>query len=287
MGVMIVDCNNIGHIARHAMPKDLSHNEKPTAILYGFFSSILHLHQFYLTDGFIFCWDSRKSYRKLDFKPYKKRDPMTDEERRDLEIAYRQFKLLRTEILPELGIKNSFMKVGYEADDLMAAITKKYNEQTFTIVSTDKDLYQLLTPQVLVANPITKKAYTARSFENEYGIKPKQWIDVKAIAGCTSDKVPGINGVGEITAIKYLNDVLPKDQKKYREIVKNKAIIKRNKPLVTLPYRDIDIELVKQPQLKKKRFRRTFKELGFESFLHKNKGKTRLNSGWIYAFDLK
>jgi DNA polymerase-1 len=107
----------------------------------------------------------------------------------------------------------------------------------FITASGDQDLYQLLDYTDMYSMPKSTeiKHITRQTFIEKYGITPKEWVKVKQIAGCTSDTVPGIKGVGETTAIKYLLGQLKPKSVKYRDIEAGADIIKRNEWLVKIP----------------------------------------------------
>ncbi len=148
-------------------------------------------------------------------------------------MDFKQFNLLRDHLLFEVGFQNVFVKTGFEADDLMARLAATQGKTT--IVTGDEDLYQVLSPLVSIYSPGKKKEITKASFIQEYGITPEQWVEVKKIAGCTSDMIPGVPGVGEKTAIKYLRGELKETHKTYQAILASTEIIERNDWLVRLP----------------------------------------------------
>lgn len=291
MKKLIVDCNNLCHIAANALP-DLSLEEFSTEVTYGFLSSIFLLQKEYNPDEQIFCWDSKKSFRKLVYPQYKarRRKNLSKEERERLDVMFGQFTDLRKYVLPELGFKNIFMQTGYEGDDLIANIVYQYPEQEFYIISTDKDLFQLLNKNIMIYNPITKKGMTPSLFKKKYNIDKSRWVEVKAIAGEkgeTSDNIAGVEGVGEKTAIKYLKGELPEHHKTYKAITSElgRKLQKINFPLVKLPYKgrtEIRTELKDQPPLLRKDFRRIFQQYEFNSFL-----KPVSFEKWALAFDLR
>ncbi len=249
MRPIIVDANNWCFIQYHAFGGKLSYDEQQTGILWGFFSQIIRMAKRFESSRFIFCWDSRKSHRKLFFPEYKaNRQAKTEEVPVDMTEVYAQFELLRKELLPEFGFKNIYLQPGYEADDLMASLVNylslalAFGAERPVIVSTDKDLYQLLNV-CDVYRPVTKELITADSFTDFYTVRPSQWVDVKAMAGDTSDDVPGIKGVGEKTAIKYIRGELKEKAKVYAKIVspKGQAIVTRNMKLMELPWDGTDV----------------------------------------------
>lgn len=96
---------------------------------------------------------------------------------------------------------------GCEADDVIAAVARKAQEdRPVVIVGADKDLRQLLTPQVVMWDPGGKqeKLVTLESFTEETGLEPDQWPDYQALIGDSSDNIPGVPGVGPKTAEKLL-----------------------------------------------------------------------------------
>lgn len=285
---LLIDCNNIAHIVANALP-DLTYDESHTEVIYGFLTSIFTLQKMYSSEELIFCWDSKKSFRKLIYPEYKanRRKDQTEEEKENFRIMFDQFLDIRTVVLPDLGFTNIFMNPGYEGDDLIANIVKQNKNNQFYIVSTDKDLYQLLNKDVTIINPITKKIMTEKEFVKTYDIEVEQWTEVKAIAGDSGDNISGVQKVGEKTAIKYLKGLLPEHHKTYQAIVseEGQAIKERNLPLVSLPFQGITpikTSLKEQPVLTKRTFRKVFNDWGFESFL-----KPAAFGQWDIIFNLR
>lgn len=235
--MILIDANSICHQCKHAM-SDLSWHEKKVGVIFGFLRQILTLSKLFDTNEFAFAWDSRKSKRKEIFPDYKKarRHEKTLEEEELDTIAYRQFDLLRKTILPNLGFKNNFRQTGYEADDVIASIVNSNPTRGIAIISTDEDLYQLLSERVSLYSIRKKQFYTHKNLWKEYHVTPERWADVKAIAGCSTDGIPGIPRVGEKTACKYLNRTLGPSYKTFQSIRTNNSIIERNRRLVKLPF---------------------------------------------------
>ena len=261
-------------MAKHAM-SDLSYDDKKSGVIFGFFRQILFLAKKFETNNFAFVWDSPASLRKEIYPEYKenrKKIERTKEEIEDDIIAFKQFSLLREEILPKLGFSNIFMLPGYEADDIIAQVCKD-SVSEIMIVSSDNDLYQLLTEEVCIYDPRRKDFYTKENFLADYEIVPGDWKRVKGIAGCTSDGVQGIRGVGEKTAIKYLLKKMNPVSKSYEEI---RAFLKsdeyaRNLQLVTLPYPKIPkVNLHEQKELSADYFINVCQRFGFNSFMTKD-----------------
>lgn len=271
--MILIDSNSICHQAKHRM-SDLSFHEKQTGVMFGFLNQILSLAKTLHSNEFIYTWDSRESLRTNLFPDYKKvrRHEKTAEEKELDSIAYSQFDTLRKEILPEIGFVNSFMIDGFEADDLMASITFTNPEIPFDIVSTDEDLYQLLSDNVRLYSTKKKQFYTNHNLWKEYGVTPDEWPEVKAIAGCNTDGVPGVEGVGEKTACKYINRNLSIVTKTYRSIKGSTALIARNRLLVTLPLESTpDIPIKNKDQFSLRAFQDICGRYGFQSFLEQER----------------
>jgi len=93
--------------------------------------------------------------------------------------------------------------------------------------------------RVSMWNPQKKQAITAESFGREWGIDPTMWADVKAIAGCSTDNVQGVKGVGEKTAVKFLTGGLGPDTKAFDRItsIDGNDVWERNLHLTRLPFK--------------------------------------------------
>jgi len=210
-----------------------------TGIIFAFLTRIRFLAEMFHVDDLVFAWDSKRSLRKETSTWYKadrnNKELIPDEDWEDLQCMYRQMNQLH-DILPRIGLTNVVGQDGCEADDIIARICFD-SLLKITIVSADADLFQLLMPHVRMYNPHTRKWMDGQKLREEKGCTWKQWWKVKAIAGCSGDEVPGINGVGEKTAIQFLNGELPKHYKKYQMIVseEGRERIRLNGPLVRLP----------------------------------------------------
>ncbi len=237
MTKLILDSNYLCHRAKHSTG-NLTHEEKSVGVIFGFLNTIKTLALKFNTSQFIFCWDSQKSFRREIYIAYKEsRREKTKEERAEDAIAYPQFAELRMKILSKLGFKNIFIKTGFEADDIIASLvsdSRVVGEKV--VVSSDDDLLQLL-EWCKIYNPKTKVITNEKEFFKQYRIESKQWPMVKSLAGCSSDNVEGIDGVGEVKAIQYILGELPNG--KVLERIKDELteILDCNLPLVGLPFK--------------------------------------------------
>jgi DNA polymerase-1 len=238
--VLAIDVSNMAHRAMHTTG-GLAFDGDYTGIMYGIFRDIVSFVELFNSDMIAFCFDGGCDKRWEIYSDYKgnrkvNRREMDEDERETRRELSRQIYRLRTSALDEVGFRNVFWQEGYEADDIIAWLCENHTHD-FVIVSTDHDLYQCLsTDRVTMWNPITKRATTQESFEERFGIDPALWAHVKAIAGCAGDAVPGIRGVGEKIAAKYVSGKLKSDSKAFRSIIPESSLVKRNLQLVRLPF---------------------------------------------------
>ena len=266
MQVTLIDANNVAHIARHTTG-NLSHNGIPTGVVYGVLRQLLTVGKAVKSDNYVFCWDSRKSKRRMKYPFYKNRKDVkkTEIEKIELQQMFQQFNVLKTQILPRMGFTNNCIQNGHEADDLIAKLVHSYPSWDFTVVSNDEDLYQILGPNCKI---YTKKGiFTENMFRKKYGIEPKDWAMVKQIAGCRSDKVPGINGVGESRAITYITNKMKTSSKFYQAIKASKDVIERNEYLVKLPLQGTHCPEIDQYEFDLGNFMTICEVYGFNQFL--------------------
>ena len=237
---LIIDTDYLAHRAKHVFG-DLSFEGAATGVIYGVLRDIVNLTQAFNTRNIVFCWDHERRRRAEIYPAYKanrKRTDMDPEERKFQDAYYKQVRLLRDEYLWAIGFRNILQQEGYESDDLIASVchTLQAGEDDAVVVSADQDLFQLIRSHIDVYNPSKHERLTLQKFIVRYGIHPRQWTKVKAIAGCSTDNIQGIQGVGEKTAIKYLLNQLKPSTKAYHNIKKGwKTVVMRNKKLVKLP----------------------------------------------------
>ena len=203
--VILVDGNNLIFRSYYATAYNgvmmRNSNGTPTNALYGFVEMmnkiINEFHPVYMAVAF----DVGKNFRRQKYETYKAGRVETPEE---LKI---QMPIAR-ELLDAMGIKY-FELEPFEADDIIGTLAKKATEtEDFdaTIVSSDKDLLQLISPIVDVKLLKQKDfiKYDRDTFFNEYGFEPIRMIDYKGLAGDPSDNIPGVKGIGQKTAMTLL-----------------------------------------------------------------------------------
>lgn len=239
---MVIDGNFMAYRCLHGRSSFITLETIGLDLLYGILEDVNRLKNELGCDRVVWCWDGGRLLR-CDVDPeYKRRDHSTDtEEDKQLRTAFRdQVNRMRAKYLTNLGFGNVFSQDGYEADDVITSVCWHAIPQgdEAIIISSDKDLWQLLVQdRVSIWNPITGRYTTERSFMQQWRIPPLAWADVKAIAGCSSDNVAGVKGVGEITAVKYLLGELKHDGVAAMKIdAAMLTQIKHNRRLVTLPF---------------------------------------------------
>lgn len=206
-----IDASYLAHHARHAL-HFISFQHDRGALFIEYTRRCLQMCERFSTTRIAWCWDSRKSWRRMLFPDYKRNRKKDPSEMDELLAMFGQMKMARREWLPAIGFQCHLRQSGYEADDHMAriALIKREKDRLF-LVTSDKDLYQCLHKGTAMYDPFDNSIYNNTSLQKEYGLTPVQWWHMKAIAGCPSDNVPGIRGVGEPSAIKYLRrEPLPK-----------------------------------------------------------------------------
>lgn len=233
---LIVDSGNLLSRNWFAMPA-MPINGKKCGAIVGFMQQTLRLRETLGTEGTVFCWDSptKESVRRKFYRPYKaNRAP------RPPELLWQEEKL-RDLILPGCGFNNVFSQIGYEADDLIAAVAYA-RCRSAVIVSSDKDLFQCLrggvcVHGVCVHDPGTKVTWTEENFNQRYGVIPSEWARVKAVMGDRGDNVPGVGGLAEKSALDFVKNELP-DGAKRRAVESDagRAAVRRNLQLMLLPY---------------------------------------------------
>lgn len=274
---VLVDISYLAHRARYAMD-GLEHGDMPTGVIYGFFEQLRTLCQDenINSNKVVFLFDSRKSHRKVVFPDYKKKraDDLTEEERQQIEVMRDQVELLRSVILPRVGFQ-VHRQTGCESDDLMAVAAQYLTEsvQKGIMVTADGDLWQCISDTVHWYDPARRNYYDPKNFKRKKKIESHRWGLVKAIAGCSTDGVPGIPGVGEDSAIKYILGKLPEHYKRFKAIVspEGREIIKRNIELVVLPHKKTKPFVLQEPKFNVKSFFRFCKRYGILSYLKEEK----------------
>ena len=197
--LFLVDGNNLAYRAFFALPEELATSEGfSTNALLGFTNMLFKLLADYRPRGVAVAWDTRPVHRTELLETYKvERKPMPD-------LLREQFPYFRP-IVEAFGYRNLEFD-GWEADDVIATLAHQADEAGIktTVVSTDRDAFQLVTENVaLMMTPrgvSDVHVYTPERVELRLGIAPEQVPDFIALKGDPSDNIPGIPGIGDKTA---------------------------------------------------------------------------------------
>ncbi|MDP3301722.1 MAG: DNA polymerase I [Sulfuricurvum sp.] len=198
--ITIIDTFGFFFRSFYALPPLTNKQGFPTGLLTGFMNFIASLHKDHSSDYLIFALDAKgPSFRSQIDPNYKaNRSPAPEDLVKQLPIAI--------EWIEKMGYK-SLMLSGYEADDMIASVVHHARKQghLVRIVSHDKDLYQLIEDDLVVlVDAISKKVLNEKHCTEKYGVHPSQFIDYQSLIGDTADNVPGVKGIGKVTAEKLL-----------------------------------------------------------------------------------
>lgn len=206
MRILLIDASSLIYPAFHVMGELKTSTGLPTGAIYGYARTVLMLLKKFPSQYGAVAFDSRgPTHRHEKFSQYKAHRPAMDEA---LSVQIPKIK----ELTDALKLRR-FEQPGYEADDLIAALSEKARAQKLSvlIVSGDKDLLQLVREDVHVLRPGRDIARDLKILDEagvrEYlGVRPEQVIDFLALVGDSTDNVPGVPGVGEKTAQKLLGE---------------------------------------------------------------------------------
>lgn len=197
MKLFIVDSYAFLFKNYYALPKFMTSKGEEVGALYGFVRIVLKLKE--NSNYIVACYDCGKSFRKDISFDYKANRKEVDK------ALLNQIKLSK-EVLNKLGIK-TVEKEGYEADDIIATITKKAvsNGLDVVIVGADKDLLQLVSEKVRVMD-LKGNIQGIDEVYKKYGIYPDKLLTYFVLVGDCSDNVDGVSGIGPKTALKIIKE---------------------------------------------------------------------------------
>jgi DNA polymerase-1 len=199
--IVVLDANSLIHRAYHALPGLSNSKGQPTGAVYGFLGILLSLIKKENPTHMAAAFDmAGPTFRHCMFTEYKAKRKPTDE------ALCAQFPLIRKLLsLMKIAV---IEKEGFEADDILGTIAKRFSDDT-VLVTGDRDSFQLV-------GESTRVYWTKRGISDieeidlnklaEMGFTPKSYVDYKAMRGDPSDNIPGIPGVGEKTALELLNN---------------------------------------------------------------------------------
>ncbi|MBR4532309.1 hypothetical protein IKO70_07870 [bacterium] len=196
--IAILDVSSYIFRAFHALPPMTSPDGRPVNAIYGFINMFLRTMSKFKGFAAVAALDSRtETFRKKAYPEYKANRKEVDPDLKS------QFELI-TPMLEALNIP-VFASDGFEADDVIASIVANNPEKEIVIVSSDKDLMQLVGGNVRMYDSMKDKVIDPDGVKEKYGVLPGQMLDFLALLGDSSDNVPGMPKVGLKTAAELLN----------------------------------------------------------------------------------
>ena len=281
--ILLVDGNNLIFRTYYATAYSgvIMRNSKgfPTNALYGFINMMNKIIREEKPEYILVAFDKGKTFRHTAYTEYKAgRSDTPDELKQQFPVA--------KEVLNAMGIKYYEMD-NYEADDIIGTLSSlAHKDETFDceIVSSDKDLLQLIEDDVVV-KVVKSNEYIIMdrdNFKKTYEIEPIRMIDLKALMGDASDNIPGVQGIGEKTAIKLLKEYDNIDNlydhideikgKLQEKLITDKDNCYKSRELATI-VKDIKLEFglkdCKYKGIDNVKFKGILEELEFKSLLRK------------------
>ncbi len=195
--LFVIDGSSFIFRAYFAIKGHLSNRKGlPTKAIFGFTQMLMKLLREMDPTYVVICFDAKgPTFRHEIFEAYKaNRPPLPD----DLAV---QLPYIR-EIAEAFGIP--ILEIpGFEADDLIATIATKLDHPV-VIVGGDKDLFPLVSEKVVLWDPMKDEIIDPETIKKRFGLEPAKLLDVRALAGDSTDNIPGVPGIGEKTALKLI-----------------------------------------------------------------------------------
>ncbi len=196
----VIDISGYLFRAYHMLPPLSTSKGEPTNAVLGATTMILKLVRERQPALIAVAMDARGSFRKDTFADYKatRREHPPDLVPQMLRVK----EVIEAYAIPCFGVE------GFEADDVIATLVEKAREQGLrtVIVSSDKDLLQLVTDDVVMYDTMRERVFDAKETVEKMGVPPSQVRDLLALTGDTSDNIPGVPSVGPKTAVQLLTE---------------------------------------------------------------------------------
>ncbi|MEI9599703.1 DNA polymerase I [Moellerella wisconsensis] len=200
--LILVDGSSYLYRAYHAFPPLTNSAGQPTGAMYGVLNMLRSLILQYRPSHIAVVFDAKgKTFRDELFESYKShRPPMPDDLREQIAPLHEMVEAIGLPLLVVPGV---------EADDVIGTLAKQASAQgRHVLISTgDKDMAQLVEPNVTLINTMTNTILGPEEVATKYGVPPELIIDFLALMGDSSDNIPGVPGVGEKTALALLQGI--------------------------------------------------------------------------------
>ena len=193
--ITIIDTFGFLFRSYYALPPLKSKDGFPTGLLTGFINFVFNIGKDFKTDYIVFALDAKgDTFRHEIYKEYKSHRP---------DVPPDLLKQLPVAIswIEQMGFQTA-IKIGYEADDVIASLAKDAKQKGLSVrvVSHDKDLLQLIEKDIYLFNPIKKNEINEEKCFEKYGVYPAQFTNYQSLLGDSADNIPGVKGVGAKTA---------------------------------------------------------------------------------------
>ena len=239
--LFLIDSSAFLYRNYYALPKFTTSKGEEVGALFGFIRLLFKIKK--ISNYIAVCYDSYKSVRKEIYCEYKSNRAKADDA-----LIYQIKKSM--EVVSLLGLKTVSVE-GYEADDIIATIAKRFSSKfDIIIVGADKDLMQIVSEKVKIWDGKSNDFFGPEYVKKKYGVNPSNIIDFLVLVGDDSDNIKGVNGIGPKTALKLIEkygsveNILNSDldDKLVKKVKEAKDSIKLSLKLVKL-FDDIDINL--------------------------------------------
>jgi DNA polymerase I len=195
--IFLIDGNSLCYRAYYAIPNLSTSKGDPTNAVYGVIVMLKKMLKDHSPERMAVVFDlPGKTARHIKYEKYKETRPSMPEE-----LAHQMEKIKEVIAAYKIPV---FQQQGYEADDVIATLARKAVKKGFhvTIVTADKDAFQLVTENVRVLSPRPSgdKVYDIDGVIEKFGVPPEKMVDLMALMGDPGDNVPGVKGIGKVTA---------------------------------------------------------------------------------------
>ncbi|MBP8116392.1 MAG: DNA polymerase I [Nitrospira sp.] len=195
----LIDGSAYIYRAFFALPPLANSKGLQTNAVYGFTTMLLKVLRDHRPDYVAVVFDEKgPTHRHEAFKDYKaQRPPMPQGMSAQIPYIHRVVEALSLPVIRQAG---------YEADDLIGTLARKGEVEGLdvVIVTSDKDMFQLLTPKTRIFDPVKDKWFGEADSQVRFGVEPARVVEIMGLMGDTSDNIPGVKGIGEKTAVKLI-----------------------------------------------------------------------------------
>ncbi len=195
----LIDGSAYIYRAFFALPALSNSKGLQTNAVYGFTTMMLKVLRDHQPDYIAVVFDEKgPTHRHEAFKEYKaQRPPMPQGMSAQIPYIHRVVEALALPVIRQSG---------FEADDLIGTLARKAEAEGLdvAIVTSDKDMFQLLTTKTRIYDPVKDKWFGAADSAARFGVEPARVVEIMGLMGDTSDNIPGVKGIGEKTAVKLI-----------------------------------------------------------------------------------